>query len=489
VTVPPICHISNDLVESYIQVIECDDHNVVFMSDGHSTPLCNQHFILKHTIIIRQQVISPLLSTLVWRDFILHSTEQQATHSSTMMAKQVATVVLVVALSTVATFLNYYSVETTDIERGLATTSPESNNELPKYDQSSIEALLHDTGFHRHHSFQTSVLVFDGHDFLSYDLGNQDPTSRSVKLIPFMVHALKTNFPDRFQPGQPVFQLPWTGSDFLSTECVNEDQECSETKDLPPIVSYGSMYKDEHVLPTAKGFPNPQMMECLYEYQFVGVNTCHWENVDESLAWDDLISTIIWRGTDFRHFTHSYKEHSEYAKPWIETIFNKEFVTKSNKTDVVDTFFQHFHRLTPRWRAVVWTLRTKLLGGHNWIDCMFIGSWKSEDHVAFTEAGIPVADNKRMSEFEMSKYRYQIDFGGGMYCTLFDQPNFQLSTFSNPITRLFVVTYRRRNNMERYFSEIANAWSFVPPRNQDEGLVLRFDGTMETLHSCQGGYF
>jgi hypothetical protein len=46
---------------------------------------------------------------------------------------------------------------------------------------------------------------------------------------------------------------------------------------------------------------------------------------------------------------------------------------------------------------------------------MFTGRRKEEDHVVFAEADIPVADNKHMSEFEMSKYRYQIDLGGGTY--------------------------------------------------------------------------
>jgi hypothetical protein len=359
---------------------------------------------------------------------------------TTMMAKRKAiattgvVVMLVLALSTVATFLNYSEETTLGVEHRLASVTASlegdghnesSNVTLQKYDQSSIERLQHDTP--QLYSFHTSLLVFDGNDFLSYDLGNKKPTSRSVKLIPLLVHALKTNFPDRFQPGQPVFQLPWTASDFLSTVCVNDDQQeqCNDrTKELPPIVNFGSMYKDDHILPTSKGFPNPYMLECLYLYQFDGVSTCHWADVDQSLAWDDLIPTIIWRGTDFRHFTHSYKEHSEYYKPWIQEVFNKEFVATTNKSDVVDQFFQHFHHITPRWRVVVLSLRTKLLGGHNWIDCMFTGSWEKEDHVIFAEKDIPVADTQHMSEFEMSKYRYQIDLGGGKYMfLLFDSPN------------------------------------------------------------------
>ena len=114
------------------------------------------------------------------------------------------------------------------------------NGELPAYDQKGIESLAY--------NLRTSwplLFVFDGHHFKAYLLGHWKMSFRYVKLIPLLVHALRTYHPERFQPGQPVFQMVFCVSDYLMTDCANDPDLCPVNKFFPPIVSFSSVFRDD----------------------------------------------------------------------------------------------------------------------------------------------------------------------------------------------------------------------------------------------------
>lgn len=284
---------------------------------------------------------------------------------------------------------------------------------LAMYNQSSIEYL---------HNFlprvRTMLIVFDGQTFKAFHLGeNKNLSFRYVTAIPLMVHALKTTFPDRFKPGSPVFQVLWSIDDVLDTQCVNKGVDCPQTKFFPPLISFSTMHRDESVIPTAKAFPQPHFITCLYNWKIRGINKCQWQEVDKTLKWEDLTPTILWRGSDFGSFAQHYDEFKMVSTHWMRKLYTPEKLATMTKLGAIDDLLSnHWRELTPRWRAAALTLKAKVTNPdkpHYWIDAMFTGKQEEDLHTVFADRGLQVTDPKEMDAMEMSKARYQIDFGGG----------------------------------------------------------------------------
>lgn len=283
---------------------------------------------------------------------------------------------------------------------------------LPKYNQSSIELMRHMMP-----TLEAMLLVFDGQTFRAYCVGERSKmlSFRYVRLIPLMVDALRSNDPERFAPGQPVFQMVWTVADFLRTKCVNVGVECPYTNDFPPIASYATMHRDKSVLPTAQAFPNVHYIKCLYGWRLQGGQTCTWQEVDKSPHWEDLTPTVVWRGTDFEEFITTYDRYKNTNDGWLRKEFTPHKMAKMSKTEIIDKLMNHWNDISPRWRAAALTLKTKGSASDKplWIDTMFTGHFNEQLHNAFAERGLAVSEDAPMDGKAMSKYRYQIDYGGG----------------------------------------------------------------------------
>ena len=288
------------------------------------------------------------------------------------------------------------------------------------YNQTDIESFYYNIRI-----ANPMLLVFDGQTFKAYTLGLK-LSYRYVLIIPFMVHALETNHPERFQRGQPVFQMIFSISDGMYTKCVNKLtvnklNACPIQKFFPPIVSFSTVNRDETVLPTAKSFPNPVFMGCMYDWKLKGKAGCPSPIIDESIPWDDLKNTIVWRGSDHRFFLEMYEKYSSMNTWWLEKVFTTHALATMSKMSAVTKLLYNYDDLSPRWKAVAMTLKTnvqdpKLLQTH-WIDAMFTGEYSNELHTRFSERGIAVSADKAMDAQAMSRYKYQIDLGGGK-CTM-----------------------------------------------------------------------
>ena len=291
--------------------------------------------------------------------------------------------------------------------RDLAETRVLKQNLMRRYGQSEIESC-----FHNMETADPMMLVFDGQKFRTYDLGRQ-LSFRNVKIIPFMVHALKTSQPERFQPGQPVFEMIFSTADLIFTGCVNELDGCPIQRLFPPIISFSSVHRQQNVLPTAESFPNPTYMGCLYDFRMVNHTECKWPEADNNIQWDDLENQIVWRGSDY-DFLHSIlKYHGMYRS--MEKNFTRDALARITKTDVVNKLFDHYDRLSPRWQAVALMLKTRVQNptSHNWINAMFTGKAALDLHKRFSEIGMAVSEDEGMDSKVMSRYKYQIDLGGG----------------------------------------------------------------------------
>ena len=284
----------------------------------------------------------------------------------------------------------------------------------PPYDQDSIELF-----WDHMQNVMPLLFVFDGNTFKAYALGHQKLGFRYVKVIPLLVHALKSSYPDRFQPGQPVFQMIFTISDGLSTKCVNDNVTCPDEYNLfAPVAAFSTSYRDETILPTVKWFPHPEFGGCIYDWKLDNKAGCpSWPNVHNKIRWDDLKNTIIWRGSDFRFFLDSFTRFQGVNEWWVERACTRDALAGMTKPDIINKLMANYHDLSPRWQAVALTLRTKEddKRQNHWIDAMFTGESGRELHDRFAERGLPVSEKHSMSPEQMSQYKYQIDLAGGMF--------------------------------------------------------------------------
>ena len=282
---------------------------------------------------------------------------------------------------------------------------------LPIYDQKGIQSLAYNMRIS-----SPLLFVFDGEHFKAYTLGHRTLSYRYVILVPLFVHAMRTNNPERFRPGQPVFQMVFSVSDYLTTTCANDPDLCPTNKFYPPIVSFSSVYRDDRILPTAKSFPNPHFSGCLYESKVMGSPLCTWPQVDKSLPFDSLINQVVWRGSDF-NFLGVLDAYRGMNGRWVHQEFSDALPSMSN-AEVVAKLMARFSDLTPRWKAVALALHEAvngIPGSNSWINVRFTGNSLKGLHHRFLSRGMVVSEEQPMSAMTMSKYKYQIDLAGGTF--------------------------------------------------------------------------
>ncbi|KAI2509398.1 Glycosyl transferase family 90 [Fragilaria crotonensis] len=326
---------------------------------------------------------------------------------------------------------------------------------LPVYDQKGIQSLSYNLRIS-----WPLLLVFDGEHFKAYTLGHWKFSFRYVKLVPFMVHALRTNHPDRFQPGQPVFQMVFSVSDYLMTTCANDPDQCPANKFYPPIVSFSSVYRDDRIMPTAKSFPNPDFSGCLYDYKVMGSPQCKWPQIDKSLPFESLINQIVWRGSDF-DFLGLMDAHEDMNGNWMNQEFSEDALPSMSDAEVMDKIMSKFSDLTPRWKAVALTLNEAVYGGpgsSSWINVQFTGDFGNELHQRFHNRGMLVSEKRPMSAKRMSKYKYQIDLAGGGG-----------TTWQGTLTKLRMpgVLFHHETPTKDWFYDLMEPWVHYIPINTD----------------------
>jgi Glycosyl transferase family 90 len=263
-------------------------------------------------------------------------------------------------------------------------------------------------------TFHPRLLVFNGTSFEVYNLDHNNTQymnnyycGRCGKMIPLLVNALIELNTPRFGPGQPVFQLLFSDGDSINSDCVNPGY-CN-VDGFGPMPLFGSAPKDPTVLPNVKGFPHWFYLACLYEYKLHRADHCKWvEPVDRTKEWDELVDEIIWRGTDFPFLAH-YKEFKKFRGE----EFPIDLTNVTGKDDTTMELMEHWHDLSPRWRAVALSVLAAT-EFETWIDAKFTGSLGAltQQH-KFLERGVRVSTTEKMTPAEMSQYKYQLDLGGG----------------------------------------------------------------------------
>jgi hypothetical protein len=265
--------------------------------------------------------------------------------------------------------------------------------------------------------FVPRLLVFDGTKFQAYGLAHRETqyfetmryTYRYIDTIPLLVQALKENFPDRFMPGMPPFELLLSDADSPHSDCVNI--KCP-TSDFAPMILFGSTLKDDSIFPTLRSFPHPVFTHCLFHYKVNGVEKCDWPQKPRTdIPWDSLIDTVVWRGADwpFLHYHNRFRFEGPYDI--LQRMETPEWKNGDPKTILQDLSTNLMDKFSPRWRGAIMSARAAT-DAVPWIDTKFVGGVNAEIHTMLSKLGVNVTGD-RMDADVMSNYKYQIDYGGG----------------------------------------------------------------------------
>lgn len=272
--------------------------------------------------------------------------------------------------------------------------------------------------------FVPKLLVFDGNKFQAFGLEHQGTkyfdnmkyTYRYIDTIPMLAHSLQANFPERFQPGSPPFELLFTDADSPHSDCENDGTHC-RVADFAPMILFGSVPKDESIYPTLRSFPHPVFMHCLYHYKVNGVEECDWpQTPNANVPWDELTDTLIWRGADWPFLPYITDRYTFEGPTKIMEQSQKPAWKDMTREGILEdlTGPEKYKTFPPRWRAALMSVQAETGNPENvpWIDTRFVGGMNPEIHAKLAKKGVNVTGD-RMDAHEMSNYKYQVDYGGG----------------------------------------------------------------------------
>jgi len=349
------------------------------------------------------------------------------------------------------------------------------------------------------HGYYARVFLFDGESFSWWDirdktipLVNSPGGGRACRAVPLLVHAMLEHFPERFKKGMPPFQVMTEDGDSIDfgMKCTNYPHECGMNT-MPPLLAHGSVPVNTNDFPFIKAYPNWFFGECLYSWKVKGQHgPCEaWWGPSKALLksleirtrnvqWDDLLPTIVWRGSDHAFLNHveEYKDANHYRGnfPMLH-----QFNESSTNLEVLDSLVRVYDEMTPRWRAVIKTCQEDL--NHNtpqWIDVRFYEKeGNARYHQQFNDYGVKVRGEAHMDAVETSRYRFQIDFGGGGG-----------TTWRGTLTKMAMpgVLFHHETKMKDWYFDLLTPWQhYVPVKWDLSNLRERYEWAMTHPEQCQ----
>eukprot|EP00565_Helicotheca_tamesis_P008426 CAMPEP_0185723926 /NCGR_PEP_ID=MMETSP1171-20130828/594_1 /TAXON_ID=374046 /ORGANISM="Helicotheca tamensis, Strain CCMP826" /LENGTH=404 /DNA_ID=CAMNT_0028391697 /DNA_START=278 /DNA_END=1489 /DNA_ORIENTATION=- len=286
------------------------------------------------------------------------------------------------------------------------------------------------------------LMIFDsesGKFFTHYDGGAVHYSKRRPEgANAIMASALYSFFPNRFKPGSPPFQILFSTDDYPTIDLQKIDLTQAKVtaggKTFAPVLQFGSVPRDEHMLdpvpiiemPFAKILPcfatralNKEhgLGRCLFDDSETLKSLIHGGDADVP-SWDDLKPQIVWRGADYQ-FLERFYLGTYFGHRALVTFTTPDFTTPQS---ILESFFNVWDYLIPRWKAVTLSLKAKLdaaqevgVNGEEtlpWLDIKFFEKSGSSKWFRLIEpAGMTTSEF--MTHEEQTMYKYHIDFAGG----------------------------------------------------------------------------
>jgi len=296
--------------------------------------------------------------------------------------------------------------------------------------------------------------------------------NRIHRVASVISQALRINMSERFQGQESddlVLMISTGDNPRVKSYCIGVGKRSSPdycgSFNFAPILQSGSVFVGSKYLPSMIAFPMPVRphLPCFDTWQLEGT-VCQdlqpkLDFTDNSIKtglvygkelgiiteqnedsyWDDLISTIIWRGTDFvfLHTINQEMRRPTYAldiEPKAQAIggleqFDNEY---DKKQWVIQTLWDMGEKLLPRWRGVLLTSEAEIEAEHSsnlenkvnnvpWVNIKFanindggekVPASEHEEYKLLSERGISVIGDY-VTMTEQAKYKYHIDLGGG----------------------------------------------------------------------------
>jgi len=351
-----------------------------------------------------------------------------------------------------------------------------------------------------------------------------------------LAHSLRTMFPERFATGsgQPELALAIASGDYpevnlgsassfatirRNRNCFIEGASACVPSDLAPVLQFGSAFKSPKTFPSMIAMPMPQNnhVACFETYaahqeicrmhlprdKYSPQGLVFEETV--GVGWDDLIPSVVWRGTDFSYLHRFYPRlrqpdfemdigsklemlRSKLSQPpatHLTTIMPHDNV----KVAATLAMREVYDQLIPRWRSVIWTAeaereaeeKQKALPKDSkdvvvpWANMKFASAMhagfktptsKIPYYQEFEEHGIP-AGGEGMSLETLARYKYHIDIGGGGG-----------TTWSGTLEKLGLpgLLFHHETPMKDYLHDKMVKWvHYVPVKEDLSDLKEKFD--------------
>ena len=275
-----------------------------------------------------------------------------------------------------------------------------------------------------------------------------------------LAHSLRTMFPERFTPdaagNSPAeLALAISSGDYPGVGGHNdcyvglEPSPCVPS-DIAPVLQFGSAFKSPEVYPSMIAMPMAQInhvscfqtfaahqMVCPYYLPRSPGNPqglVFEETV--GLRWDDLIPSVVWRGTDFSYLHRLYPR---LRQPDFEMDVGSKLqkipYNYNIKLAATRAIREEYDHMIPRWKSVIWTAEAEReaeekqkelpedsdevvvpWANMKFASAMHIGVKTPTSEIPyyqeFEEHGIP-ASGEGMSLETLARYKYHIDTGGG----------------------------------------------------------------------------
>ncbi|KAL3787808.1 hypothetical protein HJC23_003557 [Cyclotella cryptica] len=337
--------------------------------------------------------------------------------------------------------------------------------------------------------------------------------NRIYQIMPMLAYALRNHFPDRFN-GESDFILLASSGDEPKLDCscfdkvTRSQHPICRNEDFAPILQFGAVFQDGEILPSLVTMPLWHHLPCLRQWQ--QTNTICETYKKRTLAagvvggeeaiksrvggvsiaappleqvWDSLIPQVIWRGSDFGFIwcIHPLLRLIDFETDIAKRISLSQ--CRNNARGILQCLLQLWEILTPRWRAVFWTLQAELDADEAnktanskglspvlpWIDAKFTVKTrvhgkptdvkKIDRYTPYEDYGLKVAARGFMTLSELSHYKYQFDIGGGGG-----------TTFSGTIEKLAMpgVLFHHITSTKDYYHDDLVPWMHYIP--VEEGL-------------------